>query len=274
MRLRIASWNINSARLREPLIARFLRQAKPDLLFLQEIKCLDEQFPQHGFAKLGWNHCAISGQKAYHGVAVLSRLPLRQLVASPVFARPRKDKRHLEARHLQCVITHAGRDILLHNFYVPAGGDVADAKTNPRFAHKLQFLKAMKTMLSTQTRHTVLLGDLNVAPEEQDVWSHQQMRRVVSHTPEEVKLLRAVQKSGGFIDAARFLAGYDKKLYSWWSYRARDWEASDRGRRLDHIWLTKDLLPALKTCRMVKAARGWISPSDHVPVVADFDFSG
>jgi exodeoxyribonuclease-3 len=117
----------------------------------------------------------------------------------------------------------------------------------------------------------ILAGDLNVAPLETDVWSHKQMLKVVSHTPVEVEHLSAVQGTRPWVDAMRRFVPPEEKLFTWWSYRARDWRASDRGRRLDHVWTTPDLEHRAKGVTVVKDARGWEKPSDHVPVILDLD---
>ena len=114
------------------------------------------------------------------------------------------------------------------------------------------------------------MGDLNIAPREDDVWSHRQMLRVVSHTPVEVAHLADAQEAGGWVDITRQDIPQGP-LYSWWSYRARDWDSADRGRRLDHIWATGDIAAAGHASRILRAARGWDQPSDHVPVLASFD---
>ena len=115
----------------------------------------------------------------------------------------------------------------------------------------------------------ILVGDLNVAPLENDVWSHKQMLGVVSHTPIEVEKFNTWQKSHNWVDAVRHFTPPEEKLYSWWSYRADDWAASDRGRRLDHIWVTPDLAPKLGRYEILKNARDWPQSSDHVPVMIE-----
>jgi exodeoxyribonuclease-3 len=117
---------------------------------------------------------------------------------------------------------------------------------------------------------TLIVGDFNIAPLECDVWSHRQLLDVVSHTPIEVEKLTGLQEGLGWTDAVRHFIPPKDKLYSWWSYRAADWEASDRGRRLDHIWVTRPLKSKLKGAAVLREARGWAQPSDHVPVVVDF----
>lgn len=115
----------------------------------------------------------------------------------------------------------------------------------------------------------VVVGDLNIAPLETDVWSHKALLKVVSHTPVEVEGLRRVQAAGGWIDAMRDHTPPSEKLYTWWSYRSPDWQAADKGRRLDHVWLSPDLRGHLRAVTVTREARGWDRPSDHVPVMAE-----
>ena len=118
-----------------------------------------------------------------------------------------------------------------------------------------------------------MVGDLNIAPLETDVWSHKQLLKVVSHTPIEVEKLKIVQQSNGWIDAVRHFIPADETLYSWWSYRARDWDAADNGRRLAHVWVTPPLKKTLKSAGVLREARGWERASDHAPVIVDFNLS-
>jgi exodeoxyribonuclease-3 len=259
--LRIATWNINSLRLRAPLLRHLIDALDPDLLCLQETKVPDELFPDDVPAALGYQHVARKGMKGYNGVAILSRLPLSVHWDAPDWC----DKG--DCRHLAATVETASGPVELHNFYVPAGGDVPDPAENPKFAHKLAFV-AEATHWFAARRHMarcVLVGDLNIAPLEQDVWSHKQLLTVVSHTPVETEGLLAWQRTG-FVDAVRHFVPDDQKLYTWWSYRNRDWRASDRGRRLDHVWVTPDLVPALQSHTVLKDARDWPQGSDHVPV--------
>jgi exodeoxyribonuclease-3 len=158
----------------------------------------------------------------------------------------------------------------IHNFYVPAGGDIPDPALNIKFKHKLQFLDEMRnwfTARSNPNNKMIVVGDLNIAPLEEDVWSHKALLKVVSHTPIEVEKFGEVQRSHKFIDAMRKFVPAHEKLYTWWSYRAADWDAADKGRRLDHVWVTGALEDRLKGMEVLRAARGWTQPSDHVPVV-------
>lgn len=266
MPLSIATWNINSVRLRSRLVARFLRAREPDVLCLQEIKCTDDTFPYKTFRRLGYRHIAVNGQRGYHGVAIVSRDPFLDV-------ERREFCNKGDARHLRVTLADGGGSIDLHNFYVPAGGDEPDPRINAKFEHKLAFLDELKGWLggAPQDNAAILVGDLNVAPLEQDVWSHKQLLRVVSHTPMETERLEAIRSGGGWTDVARHFVPADRKLYSWWSYRARDWEASDRGRRLDHIWVSDELAGRLVATETLREARGWTRPSDHVPVLARID---
>lgn len=261
--MKIATWNINSVRLRIDQVSRFLKEEAPDVLCLQEIKCLEDNFPSKAFHQAGYGHLAVSGQAGYHGVAIASRHPLKKI-----------EKRQFcdieDCRHIAASLPGGLR---IHNFYVPAGGDEPDPKKNGKFAHKLDFLDEMKTWFSElgPRSKSILVGDLNVAPHEHDVWSHKQLLKVVSHTPVEVEKLGGVIRSHGWVDVARQLVPETEKLYTWWSYRARDWRASNRGRRLDHIWVSPSLKKAAlgggrDAFQIHDDVRGWDRPSDHAPV--------
>ena len=266
MSLKIATWNINSVRLRAELVEKYLLSHTPDVLCLQETKCRDSEFPAGVFRKLGYEHLAINGQKGYHGVAIASRVPFISV-----------DKREFcakgDARHVGVKIAAdapAGADIEIHNFYVPAGGDEPNPAINPKFAHKLAFLDEMADWFASEgigSRPAVLVGDLNIAPHETDVWNHKALLSVVSHTPVEVERLAKVQLSGGWVDAVRKAVPHPEKLFTWWSYRSPNWAVADKGRRLDHVWVSECLAAAIETVSVHKDARGWERPSDHVPVM-------
>jgi exodeoxyribonuclease-3 len=262
--VKIATWNINSVRLRLPLVSQFLRGQAPDVLCLQETKVINDLFPAEGLKQLGYVHQAINGQKGYHGVAIVSRLPFASQASERFCGKE-------DSRHISVVFENG---VELHNFYVPAGGDIPDTVLNPKFAHKLDFLREMSAQFGRQSdrsRPVILVGDLNVAPLENDVWSHKQLLDVVSHTPIETGLLGEVKAAFDWIDVTRSFVPEGEKIYSWWSYRAQDWETSDRGRRLDHIWVSPALKGAVRAHEILKSARGWTRASDHVPVLATFD---
>ncbi len=247
-------------RLRIDLIARLTAEEKPDILCLQETKAADPVFPFDALRAMGWRHIHAAGMKGYNGVAILSKRPFAGTEVREWCGRA-------DARHAGVTLRGG---IEIHNFYVPAGGDVPDPEQNDKFAHKLRFLDEVTAWFTARRRsgnRFILVGDLNIAPLEADVWSHKQLLRVVSHTPVEVARLARLQHSHDWIDAVRKFSGPDRKLYSWWSYRARDWAAADKGRRLDHVWVTPDLAPRLSSAHILRDARGWQRPSDHVPVL-------
>lgn len=260
--MRITTWNINSVRLRLAQVLRYLEEQQPDVLCLQEIKCPTDKFPHGPLAELGYVHQHVYGMKGYNGVAILARQPFAATGVRDWCDRA--DARHAWARFAD--------GLEVHNLYIPAGGDAPDPVVNEKFAHKLDFLARLADWCrAAPARRNVWVGDFNVAPLPTDVWSHKQLLKVVSHTPEEVALLDALKAAGGFVDAVRAVIPEEEKLFTWWSYRARDWRASNRGRRLDHIWLSPDLAAAPQRAEVYDRARDWDKPSDHAPLSVDLD---
>ncbi len=258
--MKIATWNINSVRLRLGLVENFLRDVSPDILCLQETKTQDAFFPAEAFAALGYAHQLVHGMKSYNGVAILSRIPLHGM------EKPARVGRE-DCRHALAVLDNG---LEIHNLYIPAGGDIPDVALNDKFAHKLDFIDELIPYFAARAeagRSMIVVGDLNIAPLEHDVWSHKQLLDVVSHTPVEVERFARLQAAGRFVDSVRHFVPADQKLYSWWSYRAKDWYAADKGRRLDHIWVTPDLEEKLESATIYKDARGWERSSDHAPVI-------
>ncbi len=257
----LATWNINSVRLREALVAQLMTVEAPDVLCLQECKSPVDKIPVETFQALGYSHMVARGQKGYNGVAILSKLPIEEAGAED-FARL-GHARHIAAR------LESG--VVIHNHYIPAGGDVPDREANEKFGQKLDYLTELRDRFHADPpARSILVGDLNIAPREDDVWDHKKLLKVVSHTPIEVDHLAEVQEAGGWTDITRKDIP-EGRLYSWWSYRARDWDAADKGRRLDHIWATPDIANAGHSSRILREVRGWEKPSDHAPVFATFD---
>jgi exodeoxyribonuclease III len=260
--IKIASWNINSVRARLDIVERFLTEMAPDILCLQEIKVENGVFPAAAFRALGYDTLILNGQKMHHGVAIISRIPLTE------------DTRHDwqdngEARHIGVRLANGVR---LENVYIPAGGDIPDRDANPKFGQKLDFLRRMTRWSEALREPTLIVGDFNVAPLECDVWGHKELLNVVSHTPVEVKALAALQASHDWVDLGRHFIPPPERLYTWWSYRAKDWAASDRGRRLDHMWASPDVAKAAVSHQVHRGCRDWGKPSDHVPLVTEFAF--
>ncbi|GHG82218.1 exodeoxyribonuclease III [Pseudodonghicola xiamenensis] len=257
----LATWNINSVRLREPIVLKLLEEEAPDVLCLQECKSPVDKIPVEGFRALGYNHMIARGQKGYNGVAILSKLPIEDM----------GDMDFADLGHARHVAGRLENGVVIHNFYVPAGGDVPDRAVNEKFGQKLDYLSGMRDWFhKEQFGKSVLVGDLNIAPREDDVWDHKKLLKIVSHTPVEVEALGDVMTAGKWVDVTRADIP-EGKLYSWWSYRAKDWDAADKGRRLDHVWATPDVAPMAHGSRVLRDARGWEKPSDHAPVFASFD---
>ncbi|MFG1418669.1 exodeoxyribonuclease III [Xanthobacter sp. V0B-10] len=272
MSLTIATWNINSVRIRLDIVREAVAALKPDVLCLQETKCQDDKFPLAAIRDMGFPHIALHGQKGWHGVATFSRRPFADVTKGEFCGKG-------DARHVAVTLAAGdglGKPLTIHNFYVPAGGDVPDPELNPKFAHKLAFLDEVTAWprlledAAAPDRHAVLVGDLNIAPLEADVWNHRQLLSVVSHTPVEVERMARWQAAGRWVDTMRAFVPPEQKLFTWWSYRSPDYTVNDRGRRLDHVWASPSLAPHAKAMNVLKDARGWEKPSDHVPVALTF----
>ena len=260
--MKIASWNINSVRFRIDIVSQFLRENEPDILCLQETKVVDGDFPADAFRALGYEHIVVHGQRMHHGVAIVSRVPLLE--------DDRFDwQANREARHVGVRLANGVR---LENVYVPAGGDVPDRAVNPKFGQKLDFLDRMTRWSDALDVPTILVGDFNVAPLPCDVWSHKQLMDVVSHTPVEIAALDRLRAANDWVDLGRRFQPAPTPVFTWWSYRAKDWAASNRGRRLDHQWASPDVASAARAHHVFTDCRDWLKPSDHVPLVTEFDW--
>jgi exodeoxyribonuclease-3 len=257
----LATWNINSVRLREGLVVRLLTEEAPDILCLQECKSPVDLIPVEQFKALGYRYMVARGQKGYNGVAILSKLPIVDA----------GDKDFANLGHARHVAARLENGVTIHNCYVPAGGDIPDRDENVKFGQKLDFLTEMRDHFRWERPdRSILVGDLNIAPREDDVWNHKALLKIVSHTAIEVEHFNAVMEAGGWKDVTRsnIPAG---PLFSWWSYRSPDWDAADKGRRLDHVWASADIAAAAQGSKIRRDVRGWEQGSDHAPVFATFD---
>ena len=274
MSLRLATWNVNSVRRRIDGLKAFAEEAQPDIICLQETKVIDELFPAIDIAAFGYPHQAVFGIKGYNGVAILSKLPLTDIATGSWCGR--HDGRHISAR-IKLGVNRPPLEI--HSLYVPAGGDKPDPIKNPKFAHKLEFLTELTHWWAARGPvdapgngpSRILCGDFNVAPLPADVWSHERLKNIITHTEIEITHLEALRRAGDWLDAIRHLLPDDQQLFTWWSYRAREWEEANKGRRLDHIWVSSDLQPTLLGVSAFRQTRDWDPPSDHVPLILDFD---
>lgn len=261
---KLATWNVNSIRIRLDLLKKLVAAENPDIICLQEVKAKEEDFPFDEVRLMGYPHIALYGMPGYNGVAILSKTVLNSVEKLDWVGKT-------DARHIKALVFD---DIEINNIYIPAGGDIPDPIINLSFAHKLTFMDDIaewyelhKTELSG--RKMLLCGDFNVAPRENDVWSHKQMLKIISHTSVEVDRLNRMLKSLDFVDVLRELYPEPEKIYSWWSYRNPNWETNNKGRRLDHIWTTPNLKERIIGAHILKEARSWERPSDHVPVIIE-----
>ena len=193
--MRLITWNINSVRLRAPLVLRLIEEQDPDVICLQETKTPDEHFPFEPFREAGYEHIHIHGMKSYNGQAIISKIPFEDTQIHHRVGR--EDCRHIAVRI-------NGVDI--HNLYIPAGGDEPDPDVNDKFAHKLDFVDEMTCWFAdqyTSDQKVIAVGDFNIAPYEHDVWSHKQLLKVVSHTPPETERLAKMLVSLDWCDVAR-----------------------------------------------------------------------
>lgn len=262
--MKLVTWNINSVRLRLDQLRLLSETVAPDVVCLQETKVRDALFPLEDIRSLGFSYVHFRGEKSYNGVCILSKRPFVETFALSWCGR--EDKRHVG------VCFEDGLE--LHNFYIPAGGDEPDAAKNPKFAHKLQFLDEMtdwcrRQHLENPNSKRIMVGDFNIAPLETDVWDHKKLKNIITHTQTERDRLNALQQSADWVDAMRTHIPPDEKCFTWWSYRARDWKAANKGRRLDHVWVSPALGSQTVRAKVLLELRGLEKPSDHAPVLVE-----
>lgn len=254
--LKIATWNVNSVLARLPQAVRWLEAASPDVLCMQETKCVDERFPAEEFARLGYLSESF-GQAAYNGVAILSRVKCERVSRGLPDDEPGAQSRVLAA-------TIGG--IRIVNVYVPNGQAVGADK----YYFKLEWLSRLRAFLDSgyQPNESVLLcGDFNVATEDRDVHNPELWRgRILFSEPEKEAVGRV--KQWGFVDAFR-MHNQEANQYSWWDYRAGAFRRN-LGLRIDHVWVSEPLATQSASVVIDKEPRRWEKPSDHAPVVAEF----
>jgi exodeoxyribonuclease-3 len=259
--MQIATWNVNSIRSRQSQVVAWLRENSVDVLCIQETKVVDGDFPSAPFLELGY-HCQFSGQKAYNGVAILSRQPLREVTCGfmPLLGAQQVGEWDQQKR----IITGVYQGIHIINVYVPNGAEVAGDK----YAYKLAWLGLLKTYLSQCLQEPAvplcLCGDFNIALEDRDIYNPQGKETHIMASPAERLALKEILGLG-LEDVFR---KFESKSghFSWWDYRAAGF-AKNRGWRIDHIYLSKTLYAEAQSCRIDSVPRGWPKPSDHAPVV-------
>jgi exodeoxyribonuclease-3 len=253
--MKIATWNVNSLRARKDHVCQWLSAAAPDILGLQETKVTDDLFPVDDFRAMGY-HAAFSGQKAYNGVAVLSRAPCRDVVTDI----PALDD------HQRRILDATVGDIRVVNVYVPNG----KAVNAPEFDYKLDWLKKLTRHVKNQLKahpRLVVLGDINIAPEARDVHDPELWAGQVLFSETERQAFQDLLAIG-LTDAFR-LFDQAEKSFSWWDYRMQGFRRN-HGLRIDHILTSAALSEHCTSCVIDKAPRKWERPSDHAPVIAEF----
>lgn len=254
--MKIATWNVNSVLARLPLVQRWLEEAKPDVLCLQELKCIDEKYPAAAFAELGYNSVAY-GQATYNGVAILARSEI-----SDVHRGLHDDEEGAHARLIAATVN----GIRIVNVYVPNGQAVGTDKYIFKLKWMLRLRKFFNSSYSVSER-VLLCGDFNVAPEAIDVHDPHAWEGRILFSKRERAALEEIRK-WGFTDAFRLhteAGGH----YSWWDYRQGAFRRN-AGLRIDHIWVSESLAADSTATWIDKTPRAWERPSDHTPVVAEF----
>ncbi|MEN9388713.1 MAG: exodeoxyribonuclease [Cyanobacteriota bacterium] len=261
--MRIASWNVNSVRTRLDQVLAWLEQQQPEVLCLQETKVADELFPHSAFESLGYS-CAISGQKAYNGVALISRLPMEDVQVGFTALLP-EDPEAPGLSEQKRVISALIDGIRVLNLYVPNGSSL----TSEKYAYKLKWLACLKCYLAAQEQQgdpLCMVGDFNIGPESGDLYDPERLSGGIMASEAERQALKEAL-AGRLTDAFRvFEPGSGH--WSWWDYRSGAWDR-DQGWRIDHIYLSDDLLDCATGCIIDKNPRGNIQPSDHAPVVVN-----
>lgn len=261
--MRIATWNVNSVRTRLEQIQAWLQQERPEVLCLQETKVADELFPHQAFSELGYNS-AISGQKAYNGVAILSLLPLEDVQIGFAALLPGE----AEAERLgeqKRVISALVEGLRVLNLYVPNGS----ALSSDKYRYKLDWLDCLGQFLSAQAQQgdpLCMVGDFNIGPEARDLHDPKRLTGGIMASEAERQALTTALDNR-FSDAFRLFEA-ESGHWSWWDYRSGAWDR-DRGWRIDHIYLCEELVACATGCQIHKHTRGNEQPSDHAPVVVN-----
>ncbi len=253
----IATWNVNSIRARLNNVTDYLRDAAPDVVCLQELKCLEEQFPLMEIEDLGYN-ARLVGQKTYNGVAILSKHPIDEVVETTLPG----DEAPEEARYIEALISAHGTVVRVASIYLPNGGAV----DGPRFPRKLNFMERLRDhaqQLLSYDELVVLAGDYNVAPEDMDVYDAARLRDSLCFHPQEQMRFRALLNLG-YTDAFR-ANNRDVPQFTWWDYRAGAWQ-KNHGLRIDHLLLSPKAADACTHVWVDEDPRGKEKASDHTPV--------
>ena len=262
----VATWNVNSIRSRIDHVKEWLITNKIDILCLQETKTEDKFFPIENFSDLGYE-VSISGQKSYNGVAIISRFPINNIKIG--FNEVINDYQDLSILSEQKRIISADiNDIRIINVYVPNGSSI----NSDKFIYKEKWLKCLQVYLREINKNNTpicLLGDFNIAPEDRDIHTPSRYEESIMASSKERELLK--DALGGELEDVFRIFEPGEKNWSWWDYRHSAWER-DKGWRIDHIYLTEDILSCANSCWIDKEQRSREKPSDHAPVVVDINW--
>ncbi len=257
--MKIVTWNVNSIKVRREVVLSWLRQAEPDIVCLQELKCADSSFPREPFEDLGYN-IAVHGQKTYNGVAILSKYPLEDVTSGLPGAEDDD-----QARYIEAVIPHDGGALRVASIYLPNGNPADGSKYDYKLGW-MERLKAHARDLLSHEEQLVLAGDYNVIPGEEDVHDPDAWRDDALFLPDIRAAFRAILHLG-FTDAFR-ASSDEPHRYSFWDYQGGAW-SKNHGIRIDHLLLSPQAADRLEACDIDKTPRSWEKPSDHVPVWAE-----
>jgi exodeoxyribonuclease-3 len=260
--MRIATWNVNSVKQRVDNVVAWLKERQPDVVCLQETKCVDEAFPREPFEALGYN-VAVHGQKAFNGVALLSKLPFDEVVPGL-----RGDSDDVQSRFLEAVVSTGSGVVRIGCLYLPNG----NPPDTDKYTYKLSWMDRLIAYAQERLEMEepfILAGDYNVIPGPADVYEPEAWTGDALFLPRTREKFRALANLG-FTDALRAVSD-QPGLYTFWDYQAGCWP-KNRGIRIDHLMLSPQAADRLVTVGIDKHVRGWEKPSDHVPVWADFAF--
>jgi exodeoxyribonuclease-3 len=262
--MRIATWNVNSVRQRLDNLQAWLVEAKPDIVCLQEIKCVDEAFPREAFEALGYN-VAVHGQKAFNGVALLSKLPFDEVVPGLI-----GDTSDAQARFLEAIISTKTGVIRVVSLYLPNG----NPPETDKYIYKLKWMERLVIYSRERLKLEepfVLAGDYNVIPAAADARRPEAWAKDALFLPQTREKFRSLLNLG-LTDAVRGTTDVSG-LYTFWDYQAGSWPKDD-GIRIDHLLLSPQATDRLTGAGIDRHVRSWDKPSDHVPVWVDLDIEG
>ena len=258
--MRIATWNVNSVRQRLEHLLRYLREAEPDVLCLQELKCTEETFPRTEIEQAGYN-AYVLGQKTFNGVAILSRSPADVICGLP------GDDSDVQARYVEATVGHGGGVVRVASIYLPNGNPAGTEKYSYKLAWMDRLMRRTKGLLALE-EPLVLAGDYNVIPEPRDAKDPVAWRNDALFLPQTRNAFRSLLNLG-LTDALRATTD-EPGLYTFWDYQAGAWQRNN-GIRIDHLLLSAQAADRLQSVAIDHHVRGWEKPSDHVPVRIDLD---